>query len=72
MKRVHPQGRGRRPSQFPAISQGEEALISFSPHFRDFELHPRGSCIRIVRIVARECLLPQARMSKPRRAIITL
>ena len=54
MKRVHPQGRGRRPSKFPAISQGEEVLISFSPHFRDSELHPRRSRIPIFHIVARD------------------
>ena len=71
MKRVHPQGRGRRPSQSPAISQGEEALISFSPHFRDSELHSRGSRIPIFHIVARECI-HQARMSKLRRAILAL
>jgi len=29
VKRIHPQGRGRRPSQSPVIAQGEDALFSF-------------------------------------------
>ena len=70
MKRVHPQEAVIDPHNLRLSLKVRTRYSPFRCRSRDLELHPRGSCIPIFHIVARECILPQARMSKPHRAIL--